>query len=184
MRDRRGRGRGIVGRRIPRALAARAKPGSAQFAARVAGGLDERGREGAGIALRHDDARAADDVGQRAGVARDDGNAAGHRLDRDAAELLGPARGRDRGHREHVDRAVEAGHASGATGRRLDAVGDAERGARGPAVIGERSGAGDPQRAARVGAGSQEDDDPLFGHQAPEKPTVMTRPGRRSRALQ
>ena len=50
-----------------------------------------------------------DHVGEGATVAGDDRNAVGHRLDRDPAELLDPAGGRARRHREDVEARVERG---------------------------------------------------------------------------
>ena len=53
------------------------------------------------------------DIGQGPAVAGDDGDPAGHGLDDDAAELLAPAGGVQRGHREHVEAAVEVGQGRG-----------------------------------------------------------------------
>ena len=124
------------------------------------------------VAGRDEQAGVADHVGEGARVAGDDRDAARHRLDDDAAELLQPAGRRQGRHREHVQAAVEVGQLVLADrADQLDAVADAELGH--PRAEGRLlgSGAGDAQRrAVEPGDGLEEHVDALVGLEPADVP--------------
>ena len=140
----------LAGDSVPRALGRTREASRTQFLTLRAGRSDKRLCERPRVPLGDDDAGTSDDIGQRTGVARDDRDPAGHRLDSDSSELLGPVLRRERRDRQDVDRPVERRN----VGRRqrtyqLDPLRDAPFGGDSRDLVGERTRAGDPRPRPR-----------------------------------
>ena len=136
----------LGGHRVPAVLGGAGEPGLPQLRGerRVAAHAQEGGAKF--LRVPRGDEQPHAHLGQGPAGASHHGHAAGHGLNSHAPELLLPPRGRQGGHREDVEGAVEGGQLSGAEGAgELDAAGQAEVSSERPQLGVLRATAREPQ---------------------------------------